>query len=67
MTSASKHSPHPQLWAPGAGWGGGGGGGGAAARGRGGPGRLAVREMTLQESCSQSLQAHFPRDGRATG
>lgn len=33
---------------------------GAAARGRGGAARLAGREMTLQESCSQSLQAHFP-------
>lgn len=72
MTSASKHSPYrtPTLSAR----------AGlrqarereageacTVGRGRGRPAGRAVREeMTLQESCSQSLQANLSRDGRAT-
>lgn len=71
MTSASKHSQHrtaPQLQGL-RGWGGSGGGGYCCPRaGRGGQAGQAVREeMTLQELCSQSLQADLSRDGQAKG
>lgn len=72
MTSASKHSPYrtPTLSAAsrvGALEVGKAGEADAAVRGRGGPAGQAEREMTLQESCSQSLQANLSRDGWATG
>lgn len=74
MTSASKHSPHRTPTLSAASWASAGEGGERgrrvlpAAGGWGGPASQAVREeMTLQESCSRSLQASLSRGGRATG